>query len=101
MNRDAVREAIAEVGYDLIDNFIAPAAGIESVVADLYLADVETYLEKEAIHSVMVNFLTKYAVDLGDNDFLIGYMEGWPIALIALYVLEHGNYLPTGTQTLL
>lgn len=101
MNRDSIKEAIGHLGYDLIDNFIAPEAGISSVVADLYLASVEDYLDGPAIHSVLVNFLTKYAVDLGEDEHLIHYMAGWPIALITLYVMENGDYLPVGTQTLL
>ena len=101
MNRDSIREAIAHIGYDLIENLLAPTVGIEIIIADLYLATVEDYLNRPAIHTTLVNFLTKYAVDLGEDDFLIEYMKGWPIALKALYVLEHGNYLPAGTQTLL
>ncbi|MBF0594983.1 MAG: hypothetical protein HQL22_08435 [Candidatus Omnitrophica bacterium] len=38
--------AIANVGYDIIDEVISPAAGLEqgSVWADLYLAGPELYL---------------------------------------------------------
>lgn len=88
--KEKITEAIGTIGYDIIDNFIAPKAGISQVMADLYLVSFGDYLDDKEEREVMVEVLKKYG--LGDDEFLPDYMENMPIALIALYIMESGNY---------
>lgn len=95
---------IGEIGYDILDDFVAPAAGIHGVVADLYLADIRTYFsfsdecsdddsELQLCNEVTSKVLKHYGVKY-DEDFL-DYFWGMPIALLALYILEHSNHIET------
>jgi hypothetical protein len=90
MTKQEVSKAIGTIGYDIIDNIIAPVAGIKYVIADLYLANVETYVhDKNEIDSVYRAIEKKYCLITHTLD----HVEGCPIALIALLILEEGSYL--------
>jgi len=95
-NRD-ITSAVGGIGYDLIDNFLGPALGISGIFADLYLADLGTYfyLEKGSKEATLAaktlsKFYLKYGIKL--DKVGISIRLTMPIALLALDVMENGNY---------
>lgn len=78
---------IGKIGYDILDDIIAPACGISEILADLYLANVNDYaMDEKQVDEILQKIGEKY--DIGDYPLL----EGMPIACIALIILENGKY---------
>lgn len=93
---------IGEIGYDILDDFVGPAAGAHGIVADLYLADIRTYFmfsdeapdddsELALCESTTRKVLEHYGVEYEED--MLDYYWSMPIALLALYILEHTNYI--------
>ena len=94
MKKAEITEAVGTIGYDILDSFIAPLAGISSVVADLYLASPSDYLDGKELTKAMKKIIKEYEIDNADQpEFpFADYLSEMPLALIALYIMENGNY---------
>ena len=94
MKKEEITEAVGTIGYDILDKFIAPLAGIDSVVADLYLASPSDYLEGKNLTKDMKKIIKEDEIDNADQqEFpLADYLSDMPLALIALYIMENGSY---------
>ena len=94
MKKAEITEVVGTIGYDILDNFIAPLAGIDPVVADLYLASPSDYLDGKDLTKAMKKIIKEYEIDNADQpEFpLADYLSDMPLALISLYVMENGNY---------
>ena len=87
-----VTSLVGTIGYDILDEVISPACGIDSVIADLYMADILIYADDDK-HAMKIakKILKRYKVK--DQDHLYQtLMISWPIALIVLLILEDGDY---------
>jgi len=90
MKKEELSKYIDKIGYEIIDDIISPMCGISDVIADLYLADIQTYEydEKKAIR-IAEKVFKKYGIKNGYAEIFIDK----PIALLALFILEESNYL--------
>ena len=88
---DELTKLIGKIGYEILDDIVAPTVGISGIVADLYLADVPTYTSDESEDEIIINrFIEKYNID---SELGWEYFINMPIALLALYVLENTDYI--------
>ncbi len=80
---------VGRLGYEIIDEIIAPECGIGSVVADLYLADIGTYTSGDKQSQKIINKIyRKYKIP----KMSVLLTDHTPIALLALAILEEGTY---------
>jgi hypothetical protein len=77
---------ISEIGYEILDDIIAPTCKISDIIADLNLATISSYADKQEEKTVINKIKRKYKID----DYC--WNEETPIASIALYVLMEGKY---------
>ena len=91
MKKDEITKAIGTIGYDILDNFVVPEpdSGVSDVVADLYLVSVSEFFNEKRTVEVINKICEHYGIE--DEDIGI-YLSDAPIALIALYIMENGNY---------
>jgi hypothetical protein len=82
---------VGKIGYEILDEVIGPTVGISSIVADLYLADVETYTtDYQETERVYEEFMKHFDIK---NEAGCEYFKNMPIALLALYVMENTHYI--------
>lgn len=91
--RLTITRLIGAIGYDIIDNVICPECGIDSVIADLYLADISCYADgdKQSL-KIAKKILKRYKIKDEHGLYSDLISGGWPIALIVLLILEDGDY---------
>lgn len=90
---EQITSLIGTIGYDILDNVISPACGIDSVIADLYLADISVYADgdKQTL-KIAKKILKRYKIKDEHGLYADLISGGWPIALIVLLILEDGDY---------
>lgn len=87
--KDQITHWVGRLGYEIIDEIIAPECGIDCVIADLYLADVATYAMNEKHgYKIIRKIYKKYHIP----KMSVLLTPQTPIALLALAVLEEGRY---------
>jgi len=91
IKKEELSKYIGNIGYDIIDNIISPVCGIDKVIADLYLADIQTYTfgDKKENNKIIKQVEKKYNIKLEYPKY---FLET-PLALLALYILECSDYL--------
>lgn len=95
LKRQEITKAIGTIGYKII-SFIEKEVGIEMVVADLYMVDIGTYTDDEKqIDKILKKTFKHYGIkhkNPANEGFSISYLKDMPLALIALWIMETGNY---------
>lgn len=88
ITKNEMSKHVGNIGYDILDNIVGPVCGISGIFADLYLADIETYTYEDKEQKKIFKLISKkYEVNINWGIFC-----NKPIALIALYIMEEGNY---------
>lgn len=84
---------IGSIGYQILDDIVAPECNISGIMADLYLASVMDYADDEKQgRKIIKKIYSKYKIP----KYSVYLSEEAPIALLALAILECGEYKATG-----
>ena len=89
INKKELSKHIGSIGYDILDEIVSPVCGIGAIMADLYLAEINTYTscdEKEN-KKIFKLISKKYNIKMDKE-----YFSEAPIALLALYIMEESDY---------
>ncbi len=87
---ETVTFLIGKIGYDILDNIVAPMAGIGSPFANLYLATINDHTCDEILDIKIINkVIERYK--LQKEEYLDEFLVDFPIALLALYIIENGD----------
>ena len=92
INKKELSKLIGQIGYEILDEIIAPVCGIEGIIADLYLADMACYTmgDEENEKKIIDKIIERYKLYRTDAELIID--SSMPIALIVLFILENGEY---------
>lgn len=94
---EEISHYIGEIGYHILDTIVSPICGIDGVMADLYLAEISTYTNDETEkYEIMQKVFDHYGLFTGNaetDEIQMNEFADKPIALLALYILEEGNFL--------
>jgi hypothetical protein len=89
---------LQKIAYEIIDEIICPVCGISGVMADLWLADIETYTmeddqEREAI---LAKIEEKYQLKENELNYIDSYT---PLIMIALFLYLRDRKGPADAST--
>ncbi|MHA1437967.1 MAG: hypothetical protein ACTSPD_10355 [Promethearchaeota archaeon] len=96
IDKKELKNAIGSIGYDILDNIVSPICGIEGIIADLYLATLLDYTlgeDSPENDKIIKTICERYKLEyLDDENEIPPIYPDMSIALIALYILENGEY---------
>jgi len=96
-NKIEIYTELRKIAYDIIDNIICPVCGISEVVADLWLADIETYVQEDDKQREKILGMIEEKYNLKENE--LHYVDAYtPLIMIALFLyLRDRKDVPDGS----